>query len=89
MLTPSRCEAGRWQPLRLLGEGVELTLLVRDTGAPLEEVLELPRVKLGGEQLRGLKVRGLPPLALALALALASPTPSPNSSPTSSPSPNP
>jgi len=33
-----RCEAGRWQPLRLLGEGVELTLLVRDTGTPLEEV---------------------------------------------------
>ena len=39
MLTPSRCEAGRWQPLRLVGEGVELTLLVRDTGTPLEEVL--------------------------------------------------
>ena len=37
MLTPSRCEAGRWQPLRLVGEGVELTLLARDTGAPLED----------------------------------------------------
>ena len=58
MLTPARCTAGRWQPLRLVGDSVELTMLVREaaTLVGVDEVLELPPLKLGRERLTNLKV---------------------------------
>ena len=66
VLRSARCEAGRWQPLRLEGDEVELTLLVRDTGQPVD-TLDVPRLMLLGEELGSLKVVGLPAVSLSAA----------------------
>jgi hypothetical protein len=69
-LTPSRCVAGRFQPLRLIGDGVELTYLVRETRSPLDAfdvspLLELPPLRLGGKKHRALRVHRLPVVELS------------------------
>ena len=66
VLTPARCEAGRWQPLRLVGDEIELTLLVRDTGQAVE-TLDAPRLMLLGEELGALSVEAQPVVSLTAA----------------------
>jgi len=65
VLTPAPCAGGRWQPIRLRGPSLELTLLVRDVGTPVGR-LDVPPLSIVGERLGGAEVEAevLPALEL-------------------------
>ena len=65
MLTPAPCTAGRWLPLRLTGDDVEMTFLARDTAAGVPfDALDVPPLKISSEKLGAMRLECLPPIDL-------------------------